>query len=208
MSPGPTFDRVYLALKEQLMCGRFAPGDHLEPVVIGEELHSSITPVRDALHRRVGERLVEAPPNDGFRVPFPTEAELRDLYGWNRELAELGLRHPAAKTSPPLSTDLEAVTGDTEIADVAALLFRRIARRSANPELEFAVEAVSDRLAAMRHVEARSFEDAAAEINCLCSLLANGDIVSLRRNVIAYHKRRQRAVPGLLVAARQRRDRD
>jgi DNA-binding GntR family transcriptional regulator len=208
MSPGPTFDRVYLALKEQLMCGRFAPGDHLEPVVIGEELHSSITPVRDALHRLVGERLVEAPRNDGFRVPFPTEAELRDLYGWNRDLAELGLRHPVAKTSPSLSTDLEAVTGGTEITEVAALLFRRVARRSANPELEFAVEAVSDRLAAMRHVEARSFEDASEEIESLCALFANGQIVGLRRGVIAYHKRRQRAVPGLLVAARHRRDRD
>lgn len=207
MNPGPTFDRVYLALKEQLMCGRFAPGEHLEPVAIGDELHSSITPVRDALHRLVGERLVEAPRNDGFRVPFPTEAELRDLYGWNRELAELGLRRSISRTAPSTPADVDEPTGITDIADVAALTFRLIARRSANPEIEQAVEAVSDRLAAMRHVEARLFENAADEVKSLSALLTNGDVASLRRNVIAYHKRRQRAVPELLVAARQRRDR-
>lgn len=207
MSPGATFDRVYLGLKEQLMAGRFAPGEHLEPVAIGDELHSSITPVRDALHRLVGERLVEAPRNDGFRVPFPTEAELRDLYGWNRELAELGLRRPANKNafSPPADTD--AGSESQGIADVAALVFRRIAQRSANPELEQAVEAVSDRLAAMRHVEARFFENAANEVEGLSALLTCGDVASLRRSVIAYHKRRQRAVPDLLVASRLRRDR-
>ena len=86
MSPGPTFDRVYFALKEQLMTGRFAPGDHLEPSLIGDELHSSITPVRDALHRLVGERLVEAPRNDGFRVPMVTEFALRQMYAWQADL--------------------------------------------------------------------------------------------------------------------------
>ena len=188
------------------MSGRFAPGEHLEPVAIGDELHSSITPVRDALHRLVGERLVEAPRNDGFRVPFPTEAELRNLYGWNRELAELGLRRPLSKMASSLpNADADAESAD--IADMAALLFRRIARRSADPELEQAVEAVSDRLAAMRRVEARFFENAADEAKGLCVLLSSGDIAGLRRNVIAYHKRRQRAVPDLLVASRQRRDR-
>jgi DNA-binding GntR family transcriptional regulator len=185
------------------MCGRFAPGEHLEPVAIGEELHSSITPVRDALHRLVGERLVEAPRNDGFRVPLPTEAELRDLYRWNRDLAELGLRRPAGKTP----ADLDWVADNAEIADVAAYLFRHIARRSGNPELEIAVEAASDRLASMRHVEARFFDDAAAEIERLRVLLTGDDLAALRRGIIAYHKRRQRAVPDLLIMARQRRDR-
>ena len=74
------------------MHGRFAPGEHLEPVAIGRELNASITPVRDVLHRLVGERLVEAPRHDGFRMPSPTEAELRSLYGWNSELIDIGLR--------------------------------------------------------------------------------------------------------------------
>jgi DNA-binding GntR family transcriptional regulator len=134
VSPGPTFDRVYLALKEQLISGRFAPGDHLEPTTIGEELNASITPVRDALHRLVGERMVEAPRNDGFRVPAPTEAELRDLYGWNCRLLELALGRRASARAALLAA------GSADAPDMstfmAADLFRLIARRSGNPEHE------------------------------------------------------------------------
>ena len=67
MSPGPIFERVYLALKAQVTSGAFAPGDRLEPAALGEALNASITPVRDALHRLVGERIVEAPRNEGNR---------------------------------------------------------------------------------------------------------------------------------------------
>jgi len=85
MSPGPTFERVYLELKRQLREGTRPPGTPLEPAAIGEELGTSFTPVRDALHRLVGEGLVENPQHNGFSVPRPTEQALRDLYTWNGE---------------------------------------------------------------------------------------------------------------------------
>jgi DNA-binding GntR family transcriptional regulator len=199
MCPGPTFDRVYVALKSQLMEGRFAPGDHLEPVLIGEELHSSITPVRDALHRLVGERMVEAPRHDGFRVPFPTEAELRDLYGWNRELAELAVRRAGGAAG-----DGGAPPADAVIAERAAIMFQLIARRAGSAELEEAMEGVGNRLSALRHIEARLFADAREEIDLLLRLLDADETAGLRRALAAYHRRRQRAVPELLVLARPR----
>jgi DNA-binding GntR family transcriptional regulator len=204
MSPGPTFDRVYPALKEQLMSGRFAPGDHLEPAAIGQELNSSITPVRDALHRLVGEKLVEVPRNDGFRVPSPTEAELRDLYRWNGVLLEQALRQRPSATAaavPHRGEEQDVAPGSA--ARSAAELFRHMARRSGNAELEAAVENVSDRLAALRVVEARVFADLAEELAGLCALLADANTGPLRRAIAAYHRRRQRCVPDLLVAARR-----
>jgi len=148
MSPGPTFDRVYLALKEQLISGRFAPGERLEPVAIGHDLNASITPVRDALHRLVGERMVEAPRHNGFAVPAPTEAELRDLYAWNSELLSVALRGLPAR---PQGAGQERSSQGVSAADLeswsTADLFRAIARRQANPELEAAIENLSDRLA-------------------------------------------------------------
>ena len=69
MSPGPTFDRVYFALKEQLTSGRHPPGAHLEPSVLGDELCSSITPIRDALHRLVGEKQQEGADRRGEDQP-------------------------------------------------------------------------------------------------------------------------------------------
>jgi DNA-binding GntR family transcriptional regulator len=204
MSPGPTFDRVYLALKEQLTSGSLAPGDHLEPAAIGEELNSSITPVRDALHRLVGEKIVEAPRNDGFRVPAPTEAELRDLYDWSDALMELALRRrPHRDTLPPF---LGAGRGQgEELArdmKTAEQLFREIARRSGNPEHEAAVENLNDRLAALRVAEERLFEDVKEELAGLGALLDAQDPVALRRGIAAYHRRRQRFAPQLLLAAR------
>jgi DNA-binding GntR family transcriptional regulator len=203
MSPGPTFDRVYLALKEELMGGRFMPGDHLEPAAIGEHLNASITPIRDALHRLVGERIVEAPRNDGFRVPAPTEAELRDLYGWNRDLLDLAL-HQRAPTSvgAALHAAQPSAAPTGKAASTTADLFRRIARRSGNPEQEAAVENLNDRLAATRIAEARLFADIQAELAALQTFFVDEDLPALRRAITAYHRRRQRGAPELLIAMR------
>ena len=86
MSPGPTFERLYTELKRQLRAGTRPPGTPLEPTAIGDELGTSFTPVRDALHRLVGEGLVENPKHNGFAVPHPTEQALRELYAWSGEM--------------------------------------------------------------------------------------------------------------------------
>ena len=205
MSPGPTFDRVYLALKDQLMSGSFAPGDHLEPATIGADLNSSITPVRDALHRLVGERMVEAPRNDGFRVPAPTEAELRDLYDWLRQLLELALRRPGSHGRAPALRGAEQGIGAA--TENAADLFRRVARRSGSDEHQAAVEYLNDRLAALRIAEGCVIDNVEEELAALRSSWEAGDFAALRRGVAAYHRRRQRCVPEILVAARSLADR-
>lgn len=202
MSPSPTFDRVYVALKHELARGRFAPGDHLEPAALGDELNASITPVRDALHRLVGERLVEAPRNDGFRVPAPTEAELRDLYGWNGELLELALR---PRRSAGISLGLPTAETDMSLqhpSSAIGRLFLRIARRSGNLEHEGALDSLNDRLAPLRVVEAQLLEDLEDELAALEAAFEAEDWAALRRGIAAYHRRRQRRVPDLLRAAR------
>lgn len=200
MSPGPTFDRVYLALKEQLTSGRFAPGDHLEPAALGEELNASITPVRDALHRLVGERIVEAPRNDGFRVPAPLEAEVRELYGWNCQLLELAIRSGGARAAAAAGGRAQADPAD------AADLFRRISRLAANAEHEAAIENLNDRLAALRTAEGRIFGDIGEELSALRRALETPDLAELRRKVVAYHRRRQRSVPEILGIVRRLRE--
>ena len=199
MSPGFTFERVYLALKEQLSSGRFAPGEHLEPAVLGPEFNASITPVRDALHRLVGERIVEAPRNDGFRVPAPTEAELRELYGWSRTLLELALRaSPAMSPAAALraaETDRKTLQEDTD-------LFRRISRRTGNPEHEAAMDNLNDRLGPLRVAETRILDNVADELRTLREAWDEVDFVRLRRGIAAYHRRRQRHVPDILIASR------
>lgn len=194
MSPGPTFDRVYASLKEQLLRGRWAPGAHLEPAVIGEDLNASITPVRDALHRLVGERLIDAPRHDGFWVPSITETQLRDLYAWNGGLLAWALR----RQRRPL-TLLSA--GGSEMPDMPQL-FLEIARNATNAELEHAIAASSDRLAEFRSVEGKVLTGGQAEAAHIGSALRQNDAPGLRRALAAYHRRRQRAAPLILTQRR------
>lgn len=200
MSPGPTFDRVYRALKSRLLAAGFAPGEHLEPAAIGEELHASVTPVRDALHRLAGERLVEAPFHDGFCAASFTEAELRDMFGWCATLIDLALRGvqvQATAVGPDPTRSGSDYPG--EVSD----LFMTMIQGLGPCELAMAIEGIVERLAAVRTVEPAVFDDTAEELGELHFLLASGNVAALRRGVATYHRRRQRAAPDLLAALRR-----
>lgn len=196
MSPGATFDRVYAGLKERLMSGAFAPGEHLEPVALGEQLHSSITPVRDALHRLVGERFVEAPRNDGFRAPVVSELGLRRLYGWQADLARLAVARARPLAAPP-----DAEGGEAPGSAAATLLI--LARASGDLELMTALTNACERLAPIALLEALHIADLDAEHDSFRAALDRLDARALRAAINAYQRRRDRAVPRI-VAALQR----
>src|SRR3546814_19229888 len=68
------------------MTGAWSAGVRIEAARLADEIGVSITPVRDALNRLAGERMVDFIAGEGFRVPLYSEAELRDLFGLNRLL--------------------------------------------------------------------------------------------------------------------------
>lgn len=199
MSPGPIFDRVYAALKAQLLGGRWAPGTHLEPASLGEDLNASVTPVRDALHRLIGERLIETPRHDGFWVPLVSEAELRELYGWNGELLALAVRRRK------IAFPDRGAQQDTAVD--AASLFRTIARAAQSNALEQAIASSNDRLAALRLAECWVFDNLSDELESLARRVREDDLRGLRREMAAYHRRRQRAASPILAALRRESDR-
>jgi DNA-binding GntR family transcriptional regulator len=196
MSPGAIFERVYLALKEQIVSGAFPPGEQLEPAALSADLVASITPVRDALHRLVGERLVHAPRGDGFRMPIYTEAALRDLYGWNQRLLRLALGPGAAAAARERPQDV-ALSDPHETVVATARLFEEIARLAGSSELLATVSSLNDRLGAVRRKEASLLEPG-PELDAMMAALASSEPVLLRRLVSAYHRRRIARVPLLL----------
>lgn len=191
MSPGVVFERVYRELKRQLGEGLLRPAMPIDPVAVGAGLGASITPVRDALHRLVGEQLVEAPAHDGFRVPLPSEAALRDLYAWNASILGLAVGRAASGRigSPPPRAGEPDAPG----------LFLAIAQATGSGEHARAVARLNDRLAPYRQVEARALEGIQEEHAAIAALLGAGDRTGLNRALAQYHRRRMRAAPDILA---------
>lgn len=192
MSPGATFERVYGAIKQMLLDGELPPGTPIEPAVIGREIAASITPVRDALHRLTGERLVEAPNHNGFRVPLLSEAALRDLYQWNGRVLGLAARQvqPASDTRIQHSGSIEEIT---------ATLFLRVAQATESAELAATVRSLNERLATVRGAEVATLPAIADEITGLESVIAAGDRIALAAALTRYHRRRIAAVAGTVA---------
>jgi DNA-binding GntR family transcriptional regulator len=181
-------ERSYATLKQMLREGVFAPGARLEANRLADDLGVSMTPVRDVLHRLVGERLVEASSGEGFHVPHFSEAALRDLYEWNSALLLIAVR-----TARP---DAGAMPDHGEVAtsaDQTAQLFERIASDVPNQEVRAAIASASDRLHPFRMLEDAVLEPVIGELEELV-VRDQGQPQAIRR----YHLRRMKAVPALL----------
>jgi DNA-binding GntR family transcriptional regulator len=200
MSQPGTFERVYAALKELLGKGAFRPGERLEPATFCDTLNASVTPIRDALHRLTGERLVEAPRNAGFRMPMLTETTLRHLYAWHRDLLLLA----AAKHRALEAFELEACRGaGGSLHERQNAIFEALARSSGNPEHANALCAIAARLEPVRQLEENFLDAMDAEIAQICDALRRKDRAALRKSLVKYHRHRERIVPDLLATFQQ-----
>ena len=198
MTPPGTFDRVYAAIKIRLRGGVYRPGTRLEPAILSDELNASVTPVRDALHRLTGERLVEAPRHEGFRVPMLTEALLRQLYAWHLDLLLLAVMKHRSKALPD---DFLANGGTADMSqwERQNALFLALARSAGNPEHLASFEALGQRLEAAQHLEQCFLDETESETQEILAALKANDHRALRASLVRYHRRREKIVPDLLA---------
>ena len=195
MTPPGTFDRVFAAIRKRLHEGLYRPGERLEPALLADELNASVTPVRDALHRLTGERLVEAPRHEGFRMPMMTETLLRQLYAWHLDLLLLAvLKHRGGF----LADDAAGSSGAVHERQNA--LFLSLARAAGNTEHLAALEGLTGRLQPVQRLEAMFLDEVEAETSEIVRALRSQDRRWLRKSLVQYHRRRERAVPQLLAA--------
>jgi DNA-binding transcriptional MocR family regulator len=190
--------RIYMALKAQIMEGSFAPGDRLDPTRIAHDLSSSMTPVREALHRLTGERIVESWQQEGFRVPLVSEAMLRDLYPWSLDLMKIAIRGAGRSRSsvrPPTM-----VSGD--VPAFGALLLA-IAERSPNYEHRAAIANLNDRSEPLRAVEFAVIGDGEI-VGLLAQAIGSGAMETAQALLTRFYRARLRAVVDVAAAVRER----
>jgi DNA-binding GntR family transcriptional regulator len=197
MTPPGTFERVYAAIKRRLQDGVYKPGARLEPAILSDELNASVTPVRDALHRLTGERLVEAPRHEGFRVPMLTEPLLRHLFAWHLDLLLLAVIRHRTSTAEGGGSDDDEAGGQSR--DRLNRLFLELARSTGNPEHVAALETLSQRLEPVQRLETLFLDGTEAETEEINRALGAHDRKALRKSLIRYHRRREKIVPQLLA---------
>jgi DNA-binding GntR family transcriptional regulator len=197
MNSGPTAERVYEALKRRIMEHGFRPGDRLDPAMLAETLSSSVTPVREALHRLTGEGLVDTRTSEGFHLPAIDEPALKDLYGWTNDVLLLAVRGWSRARVPVITSSGVARSGS---ANWTAAIFLSIAERSSNSEHGRAVLSLNARLHAVRSVEPQVLDVVDAEIASIAEAVAGEEAERIRRLVSAYHKRRRRSAAALVRA--------
>jgi DNA-binding GntR family transcriptional regulator len=188
MNAGSTMERVYLDLKARIVGGAYPPGTRLDPFHLAKRLAASPTPVREALHRLSGERIVDSWHQEGFRQPIFAESDLCDLYRWSGALLGLALRDPALQQSQTVAM-LPSMDVEDYPARVARL-YRAVAFLNGNREIRFAIANMIDRSEFFRATEVRTDPVASEELASMETAFLQERWVDLRRKSAAFHRRR------------------
>ena len=108
LSSGSTSDLVADRIREAIIDGQFAPGDHLVEADIAVRLGTSRGPVREAIRTLSTERFVVLRKNRGAVVAIPTIDDVEEVYAIRETLGGLAIEH-ALIDGPPPSARLDAV---------------------------------------------------------------------------------------------------
>jgi len=109
---GSLSDRVYLQLENDILCGKYSPGDSLVELKISAEMGVSRTPVREAIRMLEQRGLVSMQPHRGAVVLGVDEKDLVDIYDIRMRLEGLASRWAAKNITAQEIKEL------TEIADL------------------------------------------------------------------------------------------
>jgi DNA-binding GntR family transcriptional regulator len=115
----PLNGRVYATLRAKLMSGAFEPGEVVSIRGLAERLGTSTMPVREALHRLIADRALEARANRTIAVPLMTRRGYLAICEVRQALEGLAAERAAGRLSPAEIDRLDALTrGMAEAARV------------------------------------------------------------------------------------------
>jgi DNA-binding GntR family transcriptional regulator len=204
MSPEAlTADRVYRDLKRTIMLGRYKPGGSITVTAVADEFATSISPVRDALERMVGERIVDTQTGGGFLVPMLTRSATYNLYSWHADIVRLAVKAMAKGEAigpfPGIQAE-EELGRQVLLADLTADFFERVGACSNNAEHHAAIVSAGARLHTLRLRESL-LPRLEQELETLWNVTMAGNKNDIRLAMWHYHRRRLSKAKALTNAA-------
>lgn len=120
--------RVFSILRQQILDGKYLPGDSIIETKLAEELGVSRTPIREAIRQLELEGLVDCIPNKGVIVRGITEKDIVDIYTIRKLLEGLAAKWAVEKITDDELAELkntyelmEFYTAKGDIEQVAKL---------------------------------------------------------------------------------------
>lgn len=193
MSPAQpiTQERIYREIKAKIMSGHFGMTEKLEAPSLARFYGASVTPVREALFRLIGEGLVRTAPDGGFQIQALSRESLKEMYSLIQALLLLSLGR--VDRGPKSASAISSVTDRVErmaAPDAMGGVFHTVLLLAGNRHIVDAGSRLIDRLAPVRHIEATVIGGTEAEQTKMLDLLHELDFGGLRQAVHSYHRRR------------------
>jgi len=180
------FTRAYVGLRGELAKAARPPGTRIRVDITAQGYGISPTPVREALARLAGERLVHGTRRQGYIVPRYSAADLAQLYS----LADMHLQHAVAVIGRGSTVRLSLPeAADGERPD-AGRIFVSLLALSGQPILLDAGAIVIERLATARAVE-RDVIETTSETAMLRDLVAGATAVTVGKAIRSYFRLRK-----------------
>jgi DNA-binding GntR family transcriptional regulator len=140
-------DRAYVAIRDRLIMLDIRPGDPIDDDELSKALGVGRTPVREALKRLEGDRLVVSYPRRGTFATGMDISDLAHISDIRAQLEPLAARRAAERAVRGGQVDLEELAAHIEELDVTRAdrtelmrwdlaVHRSIYRAAANPHLE------------------------------------------------------------------------
>ena len=194
-------ERVYETLRDDIKLGVYKAGERIDISSAAMRLHTSISPVRAALNRLSGERLVESHPHEGFSVPHLSEVGLREQFEWSYRLALLALRWPTEAAGKPDDFKEILNVADTVLAIEALII--GIGELTPNLDLRKELAISNVRLHRVRRIEVGLFPDLNREIRRWQETWLKGDREGVAQAFDTQHDRRRSFVPQIIERLHQ-----